>query len=371
MGQRFIEAPLLLERDRQVGFGDRPHHRLRQDRPVGEKRGKPHGCEGRHLAARRARQDEPPSGHDSSRCEEHQERHQRKAIAGEHVEHDDAGRVSERHDVQDPEPASFWPRHEGAEERQRRQNPEIAEPGAEAKWSRPLRVAFLALGVERLVGVPQQDELLSDELQPGARLRRDEAHRPVPPVDRDLRRRQRPSHRVFGQIGGVLPLVLGSPATVTQRHVRAVGTRVVPDIEVWPELRRRQIESAADRMVADRHGRQDDRKAEQKRDGFDELRWPLPDQRPQQNHPDQHDRVFTREAEAAHRKSEPQPRQTSARTRVALRPASRGRRNQSAQQPESKADEEDVEHRLLDQPVEEDRGRVQREGKPCDEARAP
>ncbi len=86
--------------------------------------------------------------------------------------------------------------------------------------------------------------------------------RAIGPVARHFARRQRAAHRALGEIGRVLALVLGRAAPGPERTVGAVGSRVVADEEVGAELRRRQIEPAADGVVARGDREQNERKAQ-------------------------------------------------------------------------------------------------------------
>src|SRR5205823_12189969 len=61
----------------------------------------------------------------------------------------------------------------------------------------------------------------------------------------DVGGREAAPQRALGEIGRVLPLVLGRPAAEAQRLIGAVGLRVVADVEVRTELRRREVEAAA------------------------------------------------------------------------------------------------------------------------------
>ena len=127
---------------------------------------------------------------ESGRREQHQQRDERIAVAREHVEHDDAGGVGERHRVENPEPRSHRPGDEDAEQRQRHEDAEVSDQAAEAQRQRPLRVRLLALGVEHLGRVPEQRDLPRHQRQPRAGLRGDEVERLVGPVARHLRRRE-------------------------------------------------------------------------------------------------------------------------------------------------------------------------------------
>ena len=107
-----------------------------------------------------------------------------------------------------------------------------------------ISVAFQSSATLRAISVSHAPGCAGDELE-----------RLVGPVARHLRRRERPPERALGQLGGVLALVFRRAAAEAQRLIGAVGRRVVADVEVRPELRRRDVEAAADVRVArgDRH----------------------------------------------------------------------------------------------------------------------
>ena len=252
---------------------------------------------------------------------------------------------------------------------QRRQHAEVTEPSADTQWPRPLGVALLRFGVDHLGGVEQQHDLAPRQPQPCRGLAGDEVQRARRPVARHVSRRQRASERVLGEFGGVGPLILRRPAPEPQRRVGAVGLRVVADEEVWAELRRREVEAAADGVVADGHGEQDDGQARDEYRGVQgpaqaghydpfsrlwcrcsvRLQPDLWDHRPHENDPDEHQRVLARQRHAAHGQTECEP--TGAVRTV----------DQSPGQPERQRDEEQVEHRLLDERIEEDGRRVEGE----------
>ena len=137
----------------------------------------------------------------------------------------------------------------------------MAEPAAEPERPRPFRVALLAFCVEHFGCVHEQHELASDERSPLSGMGGDEIKRAIRPITRDLRRRQRSSGGVLGELRRILPLVFRSAASEAQRHVGAVGVRIVADEEVRSELRGREVEAAADSVVPDRDGQQHDRQA--------------------------------------------------------------------------------------------------------------
>src|SRR6185436_11503752 len=104
-----------------------------------------------------------------------------------------------------PEPPAIRPHEDRANERERREHAEMTDPREYAQRRRPLGIRLLTLGIERLAGIPEQDEFAAEEFQPRAGLRRDEREGAIGPERRDLRRRERSSERVFGELGGILP----------------------------------------------------------------------------------------------------------------------------------------------------------------------
>ena len=127
----------------------------------------------------------------------------------------------------------------------------MADPAEDPQRRRKLRVALLALGVEHLGAIEEQQDLPAGQLQPRQRLRGDVAERAAGPEARDFGRRQRPADRFLRDFLGVEPLELRRAAAETDRRVGAVGVRVVADVEIRSELRRRQVEAAVDRVVPD------------------------------------------------------------------------------------------------------------------------
>ena len=139
----------------------------------------------------------------------------------------------------------------------------MSDEAAEAQRQRPFRVGLLALGVDHLGRVPEQRDLAPHQRQPGARPRRDEGQRLVGPVARDFSGREPFPLRAFRELGGVLPFVLRCAAAEAQRLVGAVGAGIVADVEVGSELRRRDVEAAADIAVPRGHRNEHDREPRQ------------------------------------------------------------------------------------------------------------
>ena len=302
---RLVEPAVLLERAAEIGLRHRPHQRRRQQGPVAEHG---HGGDGseRPWAAR-----DPPRAYElrkrdqAGRCEQDQQRHQRVAVPREHVEHDDACGIRQRHSIKHVQPRSHRPGDEDAEQRQRHENAEVADRSAKPQRQRPLRVRLLAFRVEHLGRIPQQRRLSAHQLQPGGRLRRHERERLVGPIARDFGGGERPAHRALGELGGVLALVLRRPAAEAQRLVGPVGGRVVADVEVGAELRRGDEEAAADVAVARRHRQQDDREAGHEQRGaletFAVRRSFAVQYQPRENHHDEDERVLACQRQPAHR----------------------------------------------------------------------
>src|SRR5439155_22025028 len=102
------------------------------------------------------------------------------------------------------------------------------------------------LGVNELVGIPQQAELAPLESEPVELSRADILDRTAGPVPRHFAWRQLPAGRLLGERGGVDAFVFRGAAAGTQRHVRAVRLRIVANEEIRSRLRRREMEFAAD-----------------------------------------------------------------------------------------------------------------------------
>lgn len=113
---------------------------------------------------------------------------------------------------------------------------------------RPLRMRFLALGIDHLRRVPEQQKLSADEPKPLRRLRGDERHRLIAPVRRYLTGRQSAPLGAFRKLGCILTLVLRRAAPIPERLVGAVGVRVVADVEIRTELGRGDEESPRARV---------------------------------------------------------------------------------------------------------------------------
>ena len=205
-------------------------------------------------------------GH-AGRGEEHQQRHQREAVAREDVEGHGGDREGRRDRVEHPQPAAIRP---GQPRRRRPPAAPARRSGSSGPSSRSghdhsacdswLSVSIIS------AAFTSSTALRASSRQPGARIVADEVERPRRPVARHLGRRQRAPGGALGQLGGVDPLELRRAAAEAQRRVAAVGARVVADVEVGPELRGGEIDAAAHGVVAD-----DDR-AEHQRDADGERR---------------------------------------------------------------------------------------------------
>ena len=189
----------------------------------------------------------------------------------------------------------------------------------------------------------------------------DEVERAIGPVARDFGRRQRPTGRVLGEFGGVGAFVLGRAAPEPERHVGAVGLRVVADEEVRTELRGRQIEAAADGVVPDRDGKQHDREPrdEQRRRKMVRLKRRDRGRLSRSRAPVASPRMTMTTNTSAFsrvRLSPPIARPSAQPSATAARLV-----DETGDQPERQREEEQIEHRLLNQCVEEDRRRVDRQ----------
>ena len=106
----------------------------------------------------------------------------------------------------------------------------------ETEDHRPFGVRLLTLGIQHFGGIHQQRSFSHDQFQPRAWIRGDEVQCPIGPVPGHFGRRQLPPERTFGDLGRILTFVLRRAAAEPQRLIRAVGLRVVPDVEVRAEL---------------------------------------------------------------------------------------------------------------------------------------
>src|SRR2546423_11050980 len=97
--------------------------------------------------------------------------------------------------------------------------------------------------------------------------------------------------------------------------MRAGGALVVADIEVWSELRCRDVQTAADVRVARRHGREHDREPAQEREGSLRSRrerigdWGLRigKNRPREDDDDEDERVLAGQRERTNREAQYEP----------------------------------------------------------------
>ena len=360
---RLVHALLGLQRHAEVAFRDGAHRIGRHHAPVGEHRDGHNRGQRPQTARDGARAQHVRHGRQPRAGEQHQERHQRVAVAREDVEQHDARGVRERHRVDDPQPRPHRPGDDDAEQRERDEDAEVAERREQPQRPRPFGVRLLTLGVEHLGRVHEQHHLAPHQPQPRAGPRRHEVERLIGPVARHLRRRQRASKRAFREVGRVLTLVLGRAAPVAERLIRSVGARVVPDVQIRPGLRRGDVEAAADDVVADGDGRQNDGESCEE-PGRARQPARARHQRPRQNDDDKDESILARQRQRAHRQSEPEERRGTQRPRrsqsqIFLCGLCGLRVDRRGNQPERQADEEDVEHRFLDQAVEENRRRVE------------
>src|SRR5205823_5441346 len=131
--------------------------------------------------------------------------------------------------------------------------------------------------------------------------------------------REAPSERDLRQFGRILSLVFGGATPVAERCVRAIGVRIVPDIEVRPELRGGHVESATDEAVTSRDRNEDNREAESEHpERVQRAERPQRPQRrfflgvvkkrPDRDDHDEDERVLAGETEATHREPEREPR---------------------------------------------------------------
>ena len=262
--------------------------------------------------------------------------------------------------VEHPQPAAIRPGQPDADDGQRHQHAEVRQRAEQPQRPRPLGVRFLALGVDHLGGVHEQHRLARFERQPGARIAADEVERPRRPVARHVGRRQRAAGGALGQLGGVEPLELRRAPAEAQRRVAAVGAGVVADVEVGPELRGGEIHVAADRVVAQDDGAEDQGDADrERRHRAGAACRPVRHAAggPRAEHRDQHQCVLAGEAEArgGHAQRQPQP--------AAIGPAGQDRGDQRHRG----RDERHVQHRFLDQAVEEDGRCPERQQGPGDD----
>src|SRR3954463_7521035 len=168
--------------------------------------------------------------------------------------------------------------------------------------------------------------------------------------------------RTLGKIDRVLTLVLRRHATVPERDVAAVRAGVVADVEVLARLPTGQIQLAAGPVIVS-----DGRQEQQREPGCEAAQRsgracrppPALYDAPHSDDRDECERVLAREAQAAERESQREPR-TPPRWMI----------DQAAQNPERQAHEEHVQHGLLEQAVEKDRRRVNRQAEAGDQADA-
>ena len=234
----------------------------------------------------------------------------------------------------------------------------MADDAADTERGRPLRVALLALGVEHLGLVHQQQRLAGHQPHPGPWLRGDERQCAIGPESRHFSRRQRSARGAFGQFDRVPLFVFGRAAASDERPGGAIGVRIVPEVEVRSELRGGHEEATADRVVARRDRQKHHRQAQKKGRGSEadavaQTRSRLhvvTRDRPARDDRDQHHRVLAGKREQAQDRAEPPPP-----------PRRRRTDNQAADHHERKADQDAVEHGLLDQRVEEHSRRIKRQ----------
>src|SRR6266853_3617436 len=167
-----------------------------------------------------------------------------------------------------------------------------------------------------------------------------------------------PACGAVGELHRVLTLVLRCASSETQRLVRPVGHGVVADIKVGSELRGRDEEPTTRHDAVPYNNWQEyERQAKEKgARSCDALpaRNPIADEDPDENDGNEDEGILAGEAQRSHAETEPQAAPT-------LSPLPH---DEPAQNPDSQADEEHVEHGLLKQGVEEYRGGVQCQQQP-------
>ena len=264
-GHGLVETAGLVQRRAQVRLGDRLHASGREHRPVHGDREQHEQHDDSDLLPPSGAGEVGPGGGQAQGGEEQQERHHREPVPREHVEHDDARRIGSQERQYRPQPPPVRPRRQQAQERERDDHAEVSDPGEQGEQRRGLLVGLLAFGVQHLAAVPEQRHLAGHQREPAPGWSAMNARARSVQYRRDLGRRQGASERALGQFGGVLPLVLRGAAAGAQRHVGAVGGRVVADEEVGPELRGGEVDAADDRVVARDNGQQDNTQPDQQR----------------------------------------------------------------------------------------------------------
>jgi hypothetical protein len=245
----------------------------------------------------------------------HQHRHERVAIAREHVEDRDAAGEQQRGRPEHPDPPPVGSRRHDARERERREQAEAEERMQRAQQGRTLGVRLDALRIRQLARVPDQRPFAREQAKPVSRLPARKGQRAIAPVVRDLRGRERATERLLGQLACVVALETRAAAAGSQRLVAARRAGMIADPQIGPELGRRHQESPAERLIAQPHGQE--RKRQPEREQAERERAPRrcarrtrdPDEDRRERH--QHERVLAQQGQKrerdARRERDPRP----------------------------------------------------------------
>ncbi|MEZ5314233.1 MAG: hypothetical protein R2862_11610 [Thermoanaerobaculia bacterium] len=226
-----------------------------------------------------------------------------------------------------------------------------------AQCRRPFGVRREVLRVHDLGRIPDQQELAAEETEPLQRSLLDPGEGAAAPVARDFAGRQRMSDRILGELARVRLFELRVAAPGPQRLVGAAGAGVIADVEVGSELGGGEVELAAEEPVAQRHRGEHQEHAGHDGDGSHRVtaggtfapRDVEDDDRQQQQ------RVLAVERQESGDESQAEvvdPRRAGPRL---------------GHQEEKERGQREIEARLLDQSVEEDRGRGEGEEETRDE----
>ena len=169
---------------------------------------------------------------------------------------------------------------------------------------------------------------------------------------RHFARAQRATLGFLRDTSGVGPFIRHAAVARDQRIVKTVRTGVIADVKVGPELRRREMELAADRVVAHTNRQQHEGTAHEKRRCF--ARTPLGNHEPQQDRDREKQCVLTRQRKQTEHDADDELSEFD--------PASH--------QAQQRGSEESDERGLLQKAIKEDRRRVDRQQHTCDRAPA-